>query len=352
MTRGGLVLSFVGLCAFAYVILRVAPGRDNLPGEAYEGLPGIKRLSITDTLRFMAVGDVNLGRGVGQEILKGDTLYPFQYVIDSFARYDIVFANLESCLSDQDGETQNPKYNLVFTGPPAGAMSLRRGGVTVVSTANNHMLDYGVDGLQETEEYLREAGIAHAGAASEGGDPYAPAIVTQKNIRCAFFAVTDIMNTTGEKWKRVVAAADTSKLFPSLRSIRGNVDMVVVSFHGGEEYGDRPTRRVRSFAEAVIDAGADLFLGHHPHVTYGMQKRGEKWIVHSLGNFVFRQPQRYWTGWSYAFTATMTKSVSGVSIHDVRYIPVAAGFQPRFVNTGEDADRIRERTEELSWSDN
>lgn len=121
------------------------------------------------TLRLLAVGDVNLGRQVGQEILNGDTLYPFVAVVDTFAAHDIVFANLECTLSEQGGETQHPRNNLVFTGPPAAARSLRLAGVTLVSTANNHALDYGFTAHSETMKYLAGQGILFAGTAAERG---------------------------------------------------------------------------------------------------------------------------------------------------------------------------------------
>ena len=304
---------------------------------------GAQAMSPITSLRLLALGDVNLGRLVGREILMGDTLYPFLRVRDTLATYDIVFANLESQLSDQGGETQDPRNNLVFTGPPAGAASLRRGGVTLVSTANNHALDYGVNGLRETIGYLRESGILFSGTADDEVDLYRPVVLSVHGIRVAMFACTALMNVPGSRWKRHVAAADTGHLLPAVRAIRDSVDFVIVSYHGGEEYADHPARQTRAFAHAVIRSGADLFLGHHPHVPYGIEEDGGKMIVYSLGNFVFRQPDRFWTQLSFAFAAQITKDSSGARMTSFRCIPLRSGLQPGFLNEGEDARNVIER---------
>ena len=316
------------------------------PVQSY--LQEVHSAPTTHAVRLLAVGDVNLGRAVGQEILAGDTLYPFVAVKDSFAAYDIVFANLESQLSDQDGETQHPRNNLIFTGPPAGSFSLKRAGITVVSTANNHGLDYGVKGLQETLTYLDAAGVDHVGTSMDTLGLYGPVILSRNGVKIGFLACTDVMNMEDTMWKRHVAEADTAKLLPKIRALRHSVDFIVVSYHGGEEYADRPTLRSKLFARQLISGGADLFLGHHPHVPYGVESFEGKYIVHSLGNFVFRQPDRVWTQRSFAFAATITKDANGSRISSFRCIPVQAGFQPKFVQDENEIGFILERIRALS----
>jgi poly-gamma-glutamate synthesis protein (capsule biosynthesis protein) len=307
-----------------------------------------QRIPRIDTVRLLALGDVNLGRGVGQEILAGDTLYPFAIVKDSFALYDVVFANLESQLSDQKGETQHPRNNLVFTGPPGGAYALHKAGVTIVSTANNHALDYGVKALRETNRYLSEAGVYSVGTSDDSSRLFAPVIISRNDIRIAFFACTDVMNIEDPIWKKYIAEADSARLLPMIRAVRDSVDLVVVSYHGGEEYADRVTQRTRDFAHQVITGGADLFLGHHPHVPYGVEEFEGKYIVHSLGNFVFRQPDRFWTQRSFAFAADIVKDVNGTRVSSFRCLPVRAGYQPEFVRERPEIDLILERIRALS----
>ncbi|MCX6136531.1 MAG: CapA family protein, partial [Ignavibacteriales bacterium] len=198
-------------------------------------------------VRLLAFGDVNLGRVLGQKIYAGDIDYPFVHLKKLFETADIVFVNLESQLSEQEGETQRPGSNLVFTGPSEGAGTLKRSGVTVVATANNHAFDYGKDALFETLANLDAVGLRHAGTARRSDSLYVPALFSVQGISFALFAVTDIMNTkTG--WEPYVAFADTARLFPVVRAAASSVDAVIVSYHGGEGFAGTPTEHTRSFA--------------------------------------------------------------------------------------------------------
>ncbi len=301
-----------------------------------------------DEVRLLALGDVNLGRRVGQVILKGDTLYPFARVAETLRGYDVVFANLESNISDQHGRTESPRSNMIFTAPPAAAQTLKRGGIRVVATANNHALDFGVSARDQTIGYLDSAGIAHCGTTKEGENPYRPAFVTSHGIRFAFFAVTDIMNGPGTAWRRLVAPADTTGLLPAIRAVRESTDVVVVSFHGGVEYAPASSGRTREFAREALAGGADIVLGHHPHIPYGVYAEGGKWAVHSLGNFVFMQPDRYWTRFSFAISFDILRDATGTRIRSLRALPLRAGFQPEFLPPGDDAETVRGRVRKLS----
>jgi poly-gamma-glutamate capsule biosynthesis protein CapA/YwtB (metallophosphatase superfamily) len=306
--------------------------------------------SVQHSVRFLAVGDINLGRSVGQHILQGDTLYPFVAVRESLQRYDVVFGNLESSLSEQGGETESRRSNVVFTGPPAGARTLALGGVTMVSIANNHALDYGSKAFRETITHLRNQQITCAGDVEAGA--LRPAVVVRNGIRIGLFAVTDVMNGAREGWRSVVAPADTGLVLPALRFWRDSLDIIIVSYHGGVEYADRQTRKTEEFARSVVDAGADLFLGHHPHVPFGLEERHGRWIVYSLGNFVFYQPGRFWARRGLAVAFDISRTAGGVQLSGKRCIPVAAGLQPSFFPPGRDADTTLQRVTELTKESN
>ncbi len=278
--------------------------------------------------RLVAVGDVNLGRAVGKIILAGDTCFPFSRIDHLFENADIVFCNLESPLSDQGGETQSRRSNLVFTGPPAGADALKRAGVTVVSIANNHALDYGVDGFHQTVENLHRAGVNFVGTVDSNSLEPNRAIITVNGLRFAFFAVTDVQNWQNGSWMRYVAKADTSLLFPRIRALRDSVDFIILSYHGGVEYQSIPAKATRSFLHAAIDAGVDLVIGHHPHVLQEIEVYRGRYIAYSLGNFVFYQPQRYWTQRSVALVFQCIKAKGGRQIQLEDVIPLKAGLRP------------------------
>ncbi|WP_437530517.1 CapA family protein [Sorangium sp. So ce726] len=246
-----------------------------------------------DAITLLAGGDVCLGKALGQELLRNPAYDPFASVAALFASADVRFVNLENQLSDQGGETQHARQPLVFTGPPAGADALARAGIGVVSLANNHMWDYGKGGFLETLGHLERAGVAYVGAGRTRLEAYAPAVIEHRGFRVAVLAVTGIWNQ-GSLWqhpaREFVAGAERDGLAAAVRAARKQpgVDAVVVSYHGGTEYLDTPLPQARALASAAIDAGADAFLGHHPHVLQGIELRRGRPIFYSLGNFLMK----------------------------------------------------------------
>ncbi len=291
----------------------------------------------TTTVSLIAFGDVNLGRAVGKRLIKGDTLFPFRKMMPVFSTADLVFVNLESQLSDQKGETQDPKNNLVFTGPPQGGETLRRGGIRIVSTANNHAFDYGLRALKETIINLDSSGIWHSGTALDSGSLYRPLIRSVSGIRFAFFAVTAVMNSQSHQWRPYIALADSGKLLPSIRWYRDSADIVIVSYHGDREYTRTPTSTQRKFFRQLVDAGVNIVIGHHSHVPQGIERYRDGWLVYSLGNFVFRQPQKFWTQRSFGVRWIFRRKEKQTRVTDVDVIPVSAGFQP--VETRNDGEK-------------
>ncbi len=298
-------------------------------------------------IKFLAVGDINLGRTVGQRILNEDINYPFHHTDTIFRNADIVFANLECQLSDQKGKTQHSKNNLIFTGPPQGATSLSNAGIWYVSTANNHAFDYGKKALLETLENLDSQNIVHVGTHRSEKYLYEPICFEENGIRFALFAVTDVMNFKNG-WEENVAQADTGKLFPIIREARNFVDIIIVSFHGGNEYQDTPTQRVKDFAYECAKQKVDIFLGHHPHVPYGIEKYHNMYIFHSLGNFVFYQPQHFWTQVSYAAEITIQKNDTVTSLKNINIIPIKADYQPQILQDSIAKIKLEKQVRKLS----
>ncbi|WP_437689561.1 CapA family protein [Sorangium sp. So ce176] len=246
-----------------------------------------------DAITLIAGGDVCLGKALGQELLRNPAHDPFAPVAALFAAADVRFVNLENQLSDQGGETQHSRQPLVFTGPPIGADALARAGISVVSLANNHMWDYGKGAFLETLGHLERVGVAYVGAGRTRLQAYAPAVIERRGFRVAVLAVTGIWNQ-GSLWqhpaREFVAAAERHGIAAAVRAARKQpgVDAVVVSYHGGTEYLDTPLPQARAVAAAAIDAGADAFLGHHPHVLQGIELRRGRPIFYSLGNFIMK----------------------------------------------------------------
>lgn len=295
-------------------------------------------------LTFLAVGDINMGRTLGKQLVAGRTDLPFKRVRDEVSSADIAFANLESQISDQKGVTEGSS-NYVFTAPPQAADELANAGFDVVSTANNHAWDFGERAMRETLDNLARVGVAAAGTGDSIEEAYKPAIIERNGWKVGVLAVTGIFNSPFETSpaRNHVAWADASLVALKIKELRNQgVDVVLVSYHGGVEYQPNPTDETRAFARACIDAGADAVIGHHPHVTQGVEWYKDKPIFFSLGNFVFKQFDP-WTDRGLAVRLTFRDG----GPMTVEYLPVAVDYQPRFLSPADGAP-LMARIEELS----
>lgn len=251
----------------------------------------------------MAGGDVNLGRGVGTRLLADPDYDPFVAVEKIFRTADVVFANLESPLSYQTGETQSPREPMVFTGPPGGADTLAKAGIDIVSVANNHSWDYGLEGFSQTLDNLNIAHVHYAGGSLKRNEQYHPTVLKVGGWSVALFAVTEVWNPGAferHEGRDYVAWADIEKLRPELARARKENDVVLVSYHGGKEYQENPSVEQIVFSRAVMALGVDAVIGHHPHVPQSVAWFGDRPAFYSLGNLVFGVHRDHeWAGRSY-----------------------------------------------------
>jgi poly-gamma-glutamate capsule biosynthesis protein CapA/YwtB (metallophosphatase superfamily) len=310
----GLFLSTLPACA----------GRPNQPTPTAEVQGQLETPSPEITL--LAVGDVNLGRKAGRIILAGDVDYAFEKTADIIGSADIAFANLESTISEQNGTTQNGTW--CFTAPPIAAETLSHAGFDVVSLSNNHVWDFGKRALLETPTHLDRVGIRHAGTGENLEAAFSPAILEAKGIRIALFSVTNIFNFGGPEHEAFTytAWADMGRLAPAIKKVKDDVDLVVVAAHWGAEYQDRPADETVALAHEMVDAGADIVLGGHPHVPQGIERYKGAFIIYSLGNFAYHQTTEHsvWKTRSIMLLLTLTKD----GVKSYRMIPVTCGFQP------------------------
>ena len=247
-----------------------------LPAKPTADAAGTRAADATETLVLSAIGDCTLGsepevyRAPGSfvhelEAQGGDSRYPFAGVRDVLAKDDLTLANLEGTLTTATGRKQG---GLAFKGPPEFVAILREGSVEAVSVANNHAYDYGFRGAEETLAVLDGAGIGAYG----NGRAYE---TTKKGLR-----IVSLGYTGGDPSVRGKMVADVAQH-------KRPDNFLVVSFHWGGEGMPAPTPVQIELGRAAVDAGADLVLGHHPHVLQGIEERRGVPIVYSLGNFVF-----------------------------------------------------------------
>ncbi len=300
----------------------------------------VENIAPSRPISVLVGGDVNMGRKTGQEILAGDIDFPFVNIATTLQDTDITFVNLESQLADLDGETQSPTNEYRFAGPPEGAIALANAGIDIVSLANNHMWDYGKDRLQETLDNLRLQEVLYVGASMEPDKVFEPKVLEAKGKKIAFLAMTELLNGyenvgAGE----FVAFNDKEKLVEVITSIKNSVDWVIVSLHDGVEYAPKPSSGTVKLAHELIDAGADVIIGHHPHVPQPIEIYNNKPIFYSLGNFAFWQPFTFWTQHSFLVKLKLTEP------HEVDYeiIPVKAGWQPELLTESSAIEQLLER---------
>lgn len=246
-------------------------------------------ITLRKTLTIAAGGDVIGDRDVGTFIDKhgGDAV--LAGVAPLLRESQVAFINLESPLSNKGA--RNAAKEVTFRGRPALVQGLHTAGVDVVSLANNHALDWGSKALVDTVARLDAAGIAHAGAGGNLAAARAPALLETTSGTVALLAYTLILPegfAAGTDRAGVnPGSGHRERLLADISAAAKQADWVVVSFHWGIEYMGQASREQRALAHDAVDAGADLVLGHHPHVLQGLELYRNRLIAYSLGDFVF-----------------------------------------------------------------
>ncbi len=243
-----------------------------------------------DTITVIGVGDIMMGSNYPNDygLPANDGLQLMKEVEPILKNADVTFGNLEGVLLNQGGiakTCRDPKVCYVFRSPEKYVQNLANAGFDVMSLANNHSGDFGDLGKKSSIKSLEDAGIMQAGQVTK---PYL--IFEKQGIKyglAAFAPNTGCANINDlREAKRIIAKLDST------------TDIVIVSFHGGAEgpqhehvprkneifYGEN-RGDVYQFAHQLIDAGADIVLGHGPHVTRAIEVYKDKFIAYSLGNF-------------------------------------------------------------------
>lgn len=238
------------------------------------------------TVTLAAVGDILFSRGPAKQIERHGADWLFAGVKDTLCSADLAFCNLECTLSTR-GVQQRRKFQ--FRADPSLASALRKNGFDVVSLANNHTLDYGRDALLDTVAAVREGGMAAVGAGADRADALKLQVVERGGLKIGFLAFTDMPNDGVVRLsdRPTVAGLNLDELPTLIRDAKSRCDTLVVSFHWGVEYMKRPTERQQLIAHTCIDNGADLILGHHPHVLQPTETYKNRPIIYSMGGFVW-----------------------------------------------------------------
>ncbi|HEX8237312.1 MAG TPA: CapA family protein [Abditibacteriaceae bacterium] len=247
-------------------------------------------------ITLCAVGDILLDRGVAKEIERHGLHYPFGQVAPMLKSADVAFGNLECPIASEGTKIVK---QFVFKAKPEYSPMLRDAGFDMLSLANNHTLDCGRTGLLETMQNLQRHNIRWTGAGRNRSEAERATILNVRGVRIAFVGFCEFLPegvfTNDEKPGIAFASAENVRRVVS--AARRQSDVVVASFHWGTEYANRPRALQTELAHVAARSGADLVLGHHPHVLQGLQmvvtrdastrKVHRTLVAYSLGNFVF-----------------------------------------------------------------
>lgn len=240
-----------------------------------------------EEITIAAVGDIMLGGRAEPFLKEFGPDYPFTDVLPVLRKADVVAGNLESPISTRGKAVENKKFTL--RAGPIAAQALRKAGVRVVTLANNHSLDFGPLALKDTLAFLDENEILSSGAGMDLDDARSPAIIKVKGKTLAFlsYSLTFPLEFFASQSRPGTAPGYGEFVKADIEKIRPEADIVVVSFHWGAELLTAAKDYQIELGHQAIDWGADLVLGHHPHVLQELEVYHGRLIAYSLGNFVF-----------------------------------------------------------------
>ncbi len=235
-------------------------------------------------LSLIAVGDIMLDGRARAVVAERGADYPFAAVLPLLRRAPIVLGNLEGPFARvARPERRNHSYRV----HPRLAHALQRAGITIVTLANNHLLDCGRAGVVETLEALDQAGVAAVGAGVDERAAHSPVIRVAGGVR---------VGVLGYYWNRRCAARGSlpgsamdppQALAADIGALRPQVDRVIVTFHWGVPYERQPSSTEQAKARLAVDYGADVVIGHHPHIVQPAELYRGRPIFYSVGNFAF-----------------------------------------------------------------
>lgn len=224
---------------------------------------------------ILATGDVIPARSVNYLMTKQNNfIFPFEKVAPVLKSHDLLFINLETPLIHNCPVTVE---GMIFCGSQKVVQGLRAIQTNIVSLANNHSGNHGLEGLVSTEKLLGDNGIAVTGTGEA-------VIKTVRGKRFGFLGFNDIgAPENGIAW------ADEVKIKNQISKLKNQTDFVIVTFHWGTEYKHDPDQKQIDLAHLAIDSGADLIIGNHPHWVQGVEQYKNKFITYAHGNLVFDQ---------------------------------------------------------------
>jgi poly-gamma-glutamate synthesis protein (capsule biosynthesis protein) len=268
---------------------------------------------------LIAIGDILLDRGVRREIVDHGYDYPYLKVKKLLSSADITFGNLECPISDR-GNPVFKRPDIIFRADKENARELKKAGFDILNLANNHSMDYGSIALMDTIEVLEKNNITPLGAGQNKASAHEPVFINKKGLRIGFlgYSIFPPEGYVSLDDKPDVSKTDMDTIVGEINAAKQQCDFLTVSFHWGTEYEFYAGEMQKQYAHTAVDSGADLILGHHPHVLQELEWYKDKLILYSLGNFIFDRQIQPGTD----ETAIAKIIIQDKKIKSVEFIPI------------------------------
>jgi poly-gamma-glutamate capsule biosynthesis protein CapA/YwtB (metallophosphatase superfamily) len=237
------------------------------------------------------VGDMMFDKSVAGFIKSKGEDYVFEGYGKHFESSDIVFGNLETALSSKGQPIKEKEFT--FRSSPKLALYLKKYNFTALSIANNHILDFGPSALTDTMNVLKENDISYGGGGYNKQEALNGVVIEKKGLRIGFIAFTRVTPSVdwyaGAKRPGIIGAykAHEVEVLEAVKNLNEKCDLLVVSLHWGKEGSIAVRKEETELAHKLVDSGADVIVGHHPHVVQGIEMYNDRPIFYSLGNFIF-----------------------------------------------------------------
>lgn len=283
-------------------------------------------------ITIAAVGDILINGAISMSVKQRDAnLYDFDSIFEGVAPFlrdaDLTIGNLEVPLKGDMPfvKKKNPRTGFpMFNGPEQLAAALKRNGFDVLVTANNHCLDNGIEGLRRTLQVLDANQLAHTGTYAAPEQTRQPLIMDVKGIKVGILAYTKTTNRIPlpNAMRGSVNLINEAQMIRDLREIKPKTDLNIVCLHVGQEYKAAPTLEQRALVRKLLQHGADVILGSHPHVLQPILRTSSNQLaIYSLGNFVsIRLNDNPYTNNGLILQLTIRKDGSRTTINSVDWV--------------------------------
>jgi poly-gamma-glutamate capsule biosynthesis protein CapA/YwtB (metallophosphatase superfamily) len=296
------------------------PGPTGSPGSSTTTAPARDpELGSGEAVTFAFGGDVHFEKMI-RTTLDRDPAAVFAPVSDLFGSADVAVVNLETAITT--GGTPAPK-DFTFRAPDTAFDALRAGNVDAVSQANNHGMDFGAVGLEDSLAAAEAKGFPVVGIGRDEDDAFRPWTTEVRGQRIAVIGATQVLDsnlitawTATDTQPGLASAKDVDRLLEEVRAARQVADTVVVFLHWGTEKQTCPNERQTGLAPQLVEAGADIVVGSHAHRVLGGGRLGDAVVHYGLGNFVF-----YTSGGPGAESGVFLVTATGRRIDSYRWVP-------------------------------